>query len=195
MLTPTDQYWPLAPGVSRWGGVPPRKAPLPERHPSQKVTPPRKAPQGPAPFQLKTFPQRPCLVLMRAACPEGGLLSPPASFLQVFTTAEGVSAAACLSLSTFCVGLRAQSAPSGRVCSQGRTLGAWGPAPRAVGFPRLLHQRRLRPRLTPACGPRLPPTPRPRPPQVQAGKMGPVSPEEKPNPLQDANFCSRLFSW
>ncbi|XP_017911812.1 PREDICTED: multidrug resistance-associated protein 4-like isoform X2 [Capra hircus] len=25
--------------------------------------------------------------------------------------------------------------------------------------------------------------------------MGPVSPEEKPNPLQDANFCSRLFSW
>uniref|UniRef100_A0A452EAR3 Cystic fibrosis transmembrane conductance regulator n=1 Tax=Capra hircus TaxID=9925 RepID=A0A452EAR3_CAPHI len=132
---------------------------------------------------------------MRAACPEGGLLSPPASFLQVFTTAEGVSAAACLSLSTFCVGLRAQSAPSGRVCSQGRTLGAWGPAPRAVGFPRLLHQRRLRPRLTPACGPRLPPTPRPRPPRVQAGKMGPVSPEEKPNPLQDANFCSRLFSW
>ncbi|XP_027391355.1 multidrug resistance-associated protein 4-like isoform X2 [Bos indicus x Bos taurus] len=25
--------------------------------------------------------------------------------------------------------------------------------------------------------------------------MQPVSPEEKPNPLQDANFCSRLFSW
>ncbi|XP_027413624.1 multidrug resistance-associated protein 4-like isoform X3 [Bos indicus x Bos taurus] len=25
--------------------------------------------------------------------------------------------------------------------------------------------------------------------------MRPVSPEEKPNPLQDANFCSRLFSW
>ncbi|KAI4581558.1 hypothetical protein MJG53_010001 [Ovis ammon polii x Ovis aries] len=25
--------------------------------------------------------------------------------------------------------------------------------------------------------------------------MQPVSPEEKPSPLQDANFCSRLFSW
>ena len=72
MLTSTDQYWRLAQGISRWGGVSPRKTL-----------------QGPAPFQLKTFPQRPCLVLMRAACPEGGLLSPFASFLWVFTPAEG----------------------------------------------------------------------------------------------------------
>ena len=49
----------------------------------------RKAPQGPAPLQLETLPQRPCLVLMRAACPESGLLSPSASFLLVFTTAKG----------------------------------------------------------------------------------------------------------
>ena len=178
MLTSTDQYRPLAQGISRWGGVSPRKAP-----------------QGPAPFQLETFPQRPCLVLMRAACPEGGLLSPSASFLWSSPQLRGVSAAACPSLSTFWVGTRAQSAPSGRLGSPVRNEGAWGPAPRALRFPHRLHQRRLRPRLTPACGPRLPPTPRPRPPRVQAGKMGPVSREEKPNPLQDANFCSRLFSW
>ena len=41
-------------------------------------------------------------------------------------------------------------------------------------------------RVAPGC---------PHPALVQAGKMQPVSPEEKPNPLHDANFCSRLFSW
>ena len=49
----------------------------------------RKAPQGPAPFQLETFPQCPDLVLRRAACPEGGLLSPSASFLLVSSAAHG----------------------------------------------------------------------------------------------------------
>ena len=49
---------------------------------------PRKAPQDPALFQLENLPQRPCLVLMRAACPEGRLLS-HTNFRQVFTTAEG----------------------------------------------------------------------------------------------------------
>ena len=72
VLTSTDQYRPLPQGISRWGGVSPRKA-----H------------QSTSPFQLETFPQHPCLVLMRAACPEGGLLSASASFLRVFTTAEG----------------------------------------------------------------------------------------------------------
>ena len=50
---------------------------------------PRKVPQGPATFQLETFPQRSCLVLRRAACPEGGLLSPSAGFLQVSSAAHG----------------------------------------------------------------------------------------------------------
>ena len=50
---------------------------------------PRKAPQGPAPFQLETFPQRPCLILMTAACPEGGLLSPSASFFRVSSAVHG----------------------------------------------------------------------------------------------------------
>ena len=49
---------------------------------------PRKVPQCSAPFQLETFPQCPCLVLRRAACPEGGLLSPSAIFLRVSSAAR-----------------------------------------------------------------------------------------------------------
>ena len=72
--------------------------------------------------------------------------------------------------------------------------GAWVPCPVLCGSPTasisgtggLASQLRVAPAA---------PTPRPRPASVQAGKMQPVSPEEKPNPLQDANFCSRLFSW
>ena len=50
---------------------------------------PRKVSQCPAPFQLESFPQGPCLVLRRAACPEGGLLSPSAIFLRVSSAAHG----------------------------------------------------------------------------------------------------------
>ena len=71
-----------------------------------------------APLQLDTLLLHPCLVLMRAECPEGGLLSPSASFLLVFTTAEGAFLMQpCPSLSVFWVGTRAQSAPFGRICS------------------------------------------------------------------------------
>ena len=50
---------------------------------------PRKAPLGSASLQLEKFPQRPCLVLMRAEGPERRLLSPSASFLQVSSAAHG----------------------------------------------------------------------------------------------------------
>ena len=52
---------------------------------------PRKAPQGPAPLELENFPQRPCLALMRAECPEGGVLSPSASSLLVSPQLTDVS--------------------------------------------------------------------------------------------------------
>ena len=178
MLTSTDQYWRLAQGISRWGGVSPRKAL-----------------QGPAPFQLETFPQRPCLVLMRAACPEGRLLSPSASFLWSSPQLRGVSVAACPSFSIFWVGTRAQSTPSGRLCSPGRERGRLGScSPRPAVPPRPPSAAPAASPLT-CVWPPVAPTPRPRPARVQAGKMRPVSPEEKPSPLQDANFCSRLFSW
>ena len=50
---------------------------------------PRKAPLGSASLQLENFPQRPCLVLMRAEGPERRLLSSSASFLQVSSAAHG----------------------------------------------------------------------------------------------------------
>ena len=50
---------------------------------------PRKAPLGSASLQLENFPQRPCLVLMRAEGPERRLLSPSASFFQVSSVAHG----------------------------------------------------------------------------------------------------------
>ena len=69
-------------------------------------------------------------------------------------------------------------------------MGAWGPAPHAVRFyappPSPISSAwglASHLRVAPAA-----PTP-------QAGKMRPVSLEEKPNPLQDANVCSQLFSW
>ena len=68
---------------------------------------------------------------------------------------RGVSAAACPSLSIFWVGAWAQSLVE--FAAQFGNVGAWGPAPRALRFPHRLHQRRLRPRFTPACGPGLPP--------------------------------------
>ena len=49
----------------------------------------RKAPLGSASLQLENFPQRPCLVLMRAEGPERRLLSSSASFLQVSSAAHG----------------------------------------------------------------------------------------------------------
>ena len=67
-------------------------------------------------------------------------------------------------------------------------MGAWGPAPHAVQFypdPTSISSAwglASHMRVAPSA-----PTP-------QAGKMRPVSPE-KPNPLQDVNICSWLFSW
>ena len=142
MLTSTNQYRPLAQGIPPWGGVSLRKVP-----------------QGSAPFQLETFPQRPCLVLMRAACPEGGLLSPSATFLRVFTTAEGRFCSSLplpLHLLGGGSGLRARPPVEFAARVGTRAPGVLRPTP----FHRH-YQRCLRPRLTPACGPRLPPPHRP----------------------------------
>ena len=89
-------------------------------------------------------------------------------------------------------GLRAR--PRVEFAAQCGTVGTWGPASTQCGSPTAS--------ISGACGLALhlrvapaAPTPRPWPVRVQAGKMRPVSREEKPNPLQDPNFCSRLFSW
>ena len=104
---------------------------------------PRKVPQCPTPFQLETFPQCPCLVLRRAACPEGGLLSPSAIFLRVSSAAHGQPLS-----SRDGRGLRLQPPVSSwtqsrnfrRICSQvrSRELGWLCPT---VSLPACLYQR------------------------------------------------------
>ena len=177
MLTSTDQYWPLVQVISRWGGVSSRKAT-----------------QGPAPFQLETFPQLPCLVLMREGSVPGGQAA--ISFCQlspVITTAEGRFCCRLpLPLHLLGGGLGSEF---GRVCSPVWERGRLGSCAPCLAVPAPPSSAAPAASLHTCVWPGAAPTPRPRPALVQAGKMQPVSPEEKPNPLQDANVCSRLFSW
>ena len=79
--------------------------------------------------------------------------------------------------------------------------GSWHSTPRDAGGSQFTPSRReRRPGLQRLCRAlqeqrqRLQGRPRPAPTPL-ASKMLQVFPERKPNPLQDANFCSRLFFW
>ena len=141
VLTSTDQHWPLAQCISRWGGVYPRKAP-----------------QGPAPFQL-ALPTEPLLGPDEGSMPGG---QAAISFCQLSPGLHHSGGAFLLQPAPpsppcgWWPGLRAR--PLVEFAAQLGNKGTWGPAPRAVRFPHRLHQRPL---LTPACGSRLLPSHRP----------------------------------
>ena len=111
---------------------------------------------------------------MRAECPDQGLLSPCASFLLVFTTAEGaflMQPAPPSPSSGWGPGLRA--CPLVEFAARCPNVGA---SVRCLGcrsFPKWPHQVRLQPRLAPA-------RPRAEPVWPHLGPAAPTAPDSRP---------------